>query len=101
MEKLHKASVKSARTFYGELPSHQRICGGKANLNVHGDLGYDDVKLFNTKKSATSGIMGKRLGKLKNDDDYVLRRTMEDSIRGTVTLEDEKLNVLDLQPDVG
>ena len=53
MEKLQNASVKSARTFYGESPSQQRICGAEANLNVHGDLGYDDNESLNRKKSAT------------------------------------------------
>ena len=71
-EKLRKTSVKSARTFYGESPSHRRICDYEANLNVHGDLGYEDIESLNRKKSATSGITGKRLGKLKNDDDYVV-----------------------------
>ena len=70
-------------------------------MNVHGDLGYDDNKSLNRKKSATSGITGKWLGKLKDDDDYVLRRTMEDSIGGIVTSKDEKSNVSDLQPDIG
>ena len=45
--------------------------------------------------------MGKHLGKLKEDNDYVLRRTTEDSIGGILMSEDEKLNVSDLQPDIG
>ena len=70
-------------------------------MNAHGDLGYDDDESLNRKKSATSGITGKQLEKLKEDDNYVLRRTTEDSIGGILTSKDKKSSVSDLQPDIG
>ena len=101
MEKLQNASVKSAKTYYEKSHSHQRICGIKANLNAHGDLGYDDGKLLNRKQSATSVIMEKQLGKLKDNDDMVLQGTMDDWTGGILTLTNGTSSVLDVQPNTG
>ena len=96
MVKPQATCDKSAN--HRESPSYQIICGNKANLNVCGDLGYDDDNSLNQMESATLAVMDQQFEILNNDDDMILQGTLEDSLGVTLMSTNGTPSVADLQP---
>ena len=97
--KSQSKSVKFAKTYHGKSPSYQRICGNEANLNAHGDLGYDDNNLLNQKQSAMSVVTDQGFENLNKNVKMVLQGTTDDSTGGILTLANGTPNVLGFQPN--